>query len=299
VAKPGQPLALGAGFPQIRWRSSLRRERIETPVVGIRIKDVLCRGRVRSADEARAHTGLSASTKIVLLLFGKDHALERLADLWGSCADEIAGGGYELVLPPSYSLWEPARAPDNLLSLRRSMLAFEDLQRRGVNTIPRVGFVEMRDAERFAAWVGVNPCVTTVTLDLTTYQARSFDRAVSLLGYFDQFTGERLRYVINGVKAARSIVDLYNAVSPERVTVTEATLARVPTVNTSEARSFVFRAAELESECTKAKHLYDEVAEGQTVDGFVAEQQRLPVGAAARNSSGSDEAARSRPRAPA
>jgi hypothetical protein len=269
-ARTWRPISFGSQIPQIRWRPELRSQTIHTPIVGIRIKDVMRHGRIRNAAEVISFTRLKSETKIILVLFDEDESLERLADGWADYAREIAAGGYALVLPQSYSLWEPARRPDNLLSLRRSMLAYAGLQAAGANTIPRIGWVEPIDAERFADWVGKNPAVTAVTLDLMSYQAKSFDRLIGLLAYFDKLTGERLHYLVNGVKASSRIFPLYFATAPERVTVTEATLARTPGVG---GRSFEARSAQLANAVAEAKRLHALADETKTIETFLAEQE--------------------------
>jgi hypothetical protein len=272
VAYPIDEIPLGANFPQIRWRTKLCIGVRDLPLVGVRLSEVTLRGRVRSADELREHTSLSAETQVVLLLFDHDELLERLADRWEQSVAEIAAGGYALVLPPSFSLWERGRRPDNLLSLRRSKLALARLQDAGVNAIARVGWVEMRDVERLAEWVLANPAVETVALDLMTYKEKSFDHAVSLLSQFDRLTGERLRYIINGVLAASKIVALYLAVAPDRITVTEATVARVPT--SPNARSFAARYAELQAACSEARRRYEVLPVEQSVEDFLEAEHR-------------------------
>lgn len=277
-AKPVEPIALGPSFPQIRWRRNLCLNGPALPWVGVRLAEVTFRGRVRSSVELCRHSGLPETTRVVLLLFDRDDKLELLADRWQESVAEIAAGSYACVLAPSFSLWEPARRPDNLLSLRRSMVGFASLQEAGANAIPRVGWVEVRDVERLADWVLANQSVHTVALDLMTYKETSFDRAVALLAHFDELTEKRLHYIVNGVLAPTKMVALYLAASIDRMTVTEATVARVPT--TPQARSFPARCAELEAACVEAKRRYESLPIEQTVEGFLAalrSQQRASL----------------------
>jgi hypothetical protein len=254
---PGKPvprLELPAYLPQIRWDERLCRERLtstDVPAVGIRLKEVFRSGRIRTASEVRMKTGLAADVKLVLLLHGKDELLERFdeADL----AHQIAAGGYVLVTAPSFSLWEPQRRPDNLLSLRRSMLSYEQLQAAGATTCARVGWVEDRDRERLAAWVdrsGVN----LVSLDLMTYNGPSFDRAVAGLARFDESTACRLTYLVDGVRARSKIEALYLATAPDRMTISGATMAMPAPAETSgiSMNSFLARTKFIAARCAAA-----------------------------------------------
>jgi hypothetical protein len=274
VAMPQQAIALGEYLPQVRMRPALLLERIAPIRVGVRLDDVLRHGRVCSASDLRHHLGLASTTHIVLLLFTHDRILERFADGAAVPLDDIAAGGYEAVVSPSYSLWEPRRRPDNLLSLRRSMLTYEALQARGVNAIPRVGWVEQLDMERFANWLNANPCVDTVAIDLMSYRAQSLDRHTRLMAEFDQLTNCRIRYLINGVRATGRIAELYVAAAPERITITDATTARVPRTgaNGQPQRGFRARVRDSELRCQLARRLVHDVEQSPGADEFLAAQ---------------------------
>jgi hypothetical protein len=229
----GRPLeapALDPYLPQVKWLERLRRENwseVDVPAVAVRVKEVFRGGRIRSAAELRAQVGLSADVPIVLLLHGKDELLELLDT--AEVVSQIAAGGYALVTPPSYSTWEPRRRPDNLLSLRRSLLYYDGLAHAGAQVCLRVAWVERRDVERFAEWV-VRYSVALVSLDLMTYEGRSFDRAIANLAYFDGLVAASCHYLVDGVRARRKIEALYLATAPERVTVSNATMAGPPPV---------------------------------------------------------------------
>ena len=96
----------------------------------------------------------------------------------------------------------------------------------GIKSIPRVGWVMEQDAQRFAQWVNASHH-SMVALDLMTYRVDSdWTEQVELLGLFDQLTGRRVRYLINGpTTSADRFVDIYRSISARRVTLTNATLA--------------------------------------------------------------------------
>jgi len=272
VAKPHASITLQAYLPQVRWRSGFRREAIAVPRVAVRLDDVFRGGRIRTAEDLRQHIGLDRTTEVGLLLFTRDEVLERFADGGSRLLDDIANGGYAFVVPPSFSLWAPQRRPDNLLSLRRSMLTYEALQLRGVTTVPRVGWVERLDMERFARWVNDNPTVTTVAIDLMTYSTRDFDRHTRLMAEFDTLTGERLHYLANGVTSMKHIAALYLAASANRVMISDSTMGKAPRrgSNGRWQRGFRPRARLLELRCAEARSLADVLDERFSLEDILA-----------------------------
>jgi hypothetical protein len=110
-----------------------------------------------------------------------------------------------------------------MYAAKRSLLVFEQLQKLGANAIPRLTWTVSHDARRLAEWIERNPCITHVSLDLTTYRSQAgFDEQLELLRAFDRLTGNRLTYLVNGPSTLDRILDLYAAVSVDRVHITNS-----------------------------------------------------------------------------
>jgi hypothetical protein len=273
-------------LPQVKWLERLRREHLtaaEVPVVAVRLKEVFRGGRIRTAAELRAQTGLDCNIRIVLLLHAKDDLLERFdaAEL----TTQIASGGYDLVTAPSFSLWEPQRRPDNLLSLRRSLVYYNELQTAGASACPRVGWVETLDGDRLAAWIKRHD-LSLVSLDLMTYDGASFDRAVAGLARFDELTGQRLHYLIDGVRVQRKIEALYLAAEPVRVTISSATMAvPAPTIEGVPEDSFLARTRHIADRCDAGSRAV-RTAHTSSVEGFISATLAEPTAVAAVGTDG-------------
>ncbi len=268
IGRPLPRLPLPAYLPQARWRERLVDERLtgdDFPLISIRVKDVFRGGRIRSASEVREKLGLAADVGVVLLLHGQDELLERLDAVNRSV--EIAAAGYALVTPPSFSLWEPRRRPNNLMSLRRSFLYYAEVLAAGGIACPRVGWVEALDAERLAKWVNEH-AVSLVSLDLMTYGDRSFARVVSGLAHFDELTGQRVHYLVDGVASITRVAVLYLATASERLTVSSATMAP-PAAKLGGTKTFRARVAVFSSHCAQARIAAAE-ADASSVEEFVA-----------------------------
>ncbi len=140
------------------------------------------RPRPLSAPQIREMLELPDGKQIVLLaLFGHDDYLERL---WNERdrISELAGGGFALIVAPSYSAWLPRPRPEYFWASKRSLVIFEALQRLGAPAIPRLTWTIPHDAERCARWANANPAISHVGLDLTTYGDRGYASSWSFWG---------------------------------------------------------------------------------------------------------------------
>jgi hypothetical protein len=266
LAYPVPRLAVPRYLPQGRWRACVAEERLtvdELPFLAVRVREVFRHGRLRTASEVRAKLGLVAETAIVLLFHGDDGLLEDVVDQ----AAAAARGGYALVAPPSFSLWEPGRRPNNLLSLRRSFLFYQELGEAGATACPRVGWVEPVDIERLARWVNARS-VSLVSLDLMTYSDPAFVRAIEGLAYFDRSTEARVHYLIDGVASVKRMAQVYFAIAPNRVTFTSATMAP-PAAKLGGARSLRQRSLEFTNFSRRAQAIAAEV-DANSVEEFLS-----------------------------
>jgi hypothetical protein len=218
VARPLAVPELPLYVAQVRMRRALRGE-LHQPVYAITAGQVVGRrSRPLSAAAVRRCVGLAENQRLILLLFGKDAFLEHLWNNAKTFLPELASAGFDLIAAPSYSAWEPRPRPEHMYAMKRSLLVFEQLQKLGANAIPRLTWTVPHDARRMAEWIERNPCVTHVSLDLTTYRGQAgFDEQRELLSTFDRLTGSRLAYLVNGPSTLDRILDLYATVSVDRV----------------------------------------------------------------------------------
>jgi hypothetical protein len=188
-----------------------------------------------SAAAVRELVGLDSNQLLVLLLFGKDKFLERLWNHRHQFLPELADAGFDLIVAPSYSLWEPRPRPEHLYALKRSLLVFEALQALGAPVIPRVAWSVARDADRLASWAAERPSLSHVGIDLTTYRGdRAYADQLKLLERFDRLSGARLSYLINGPSRLDRVQALYAAVSCERIHIANSrAIARDSTPSTT------------------------------------------------------------------
>ena len=221
-ARPLTLPALGAYIPQIDIRGGLRGS-LDGPVYAIRVGDVLRIRGVMHAAEIRERYELRDDQQLILVLFDRDRVLERLWDT--DMVTSIALAQYDVVVAPSYSGWMPRPPVELLVNAKRSLAYYAALNEAGANAVPRVLWQAERDVDRWADWMlGNLSAVRLVAIDLQTYRSAS-DWAVQMEGLarFDDRTGRRVSYLVNGPTTRRRIEELLEVVTVERLHLTNAT----------------------------------------------------------------------------
>jgi hypothetical protein len=223
VAQPAKVPALPPFVPQFRYHRPSG-ARLSDAVYGMRPSEVLRRDGLYSSDRIRTDLGLEPPQRLMLLLFDKDEILERV---WADAArvlDWLATAQFDLVVAPSYSKWTPRPRTEFLVAAKRSLATFQALQDVGVPAIPRLMWELDHDVQRAAVWLHDNPVVETVGLDLQTYRReKEWRDQLDGLALLDRLTGHRLRYVINGPTTIDRMADVFDAVTPRRVCLTNMT----------------------------------------------------------------------------
>jgi hypothetical protein len=227
-ALPFPRLEVPPYLPQIRMRRGLRGF-LDESIYGVRAGVVIRSNSVLAASALKSHVGLPIQAKIVLLLFDADAVIERLYRNAKTMLPVLANAGYDLVVAPSYSCWWPRPRTDHIYNLKRSLWVFGALQKYGIPAVPRVAWGAREDVKRFAAWVQDNTSLDTVGVDLMTYRTtRWWQGQMDGLRLFDHDTGKHLRYLVNGPSELQRFIDIYDAIAPERTTVTNLAIARPP-----------------------------------------------------------------------
>jgi hypothetical protein len=227
VAVPRLP----AYLPQVRVRRGLRGA-LPEPIYGIRGWEVIGRRRkLLTADQIRAELGLAPEQKLVLILFDEDELLERFWEEADVLLADLVQARFDLVVSPSYSIYQPRPRLEHLYNLKRAFEIFARCQQLLIPAIPRGAWFNEFDVQRLAKWLNANRIVRWLALDLQTVrQPNEWAELVRGFRSLDDLTGERVRYFINGPTTVDRIVDLYSAAATRRIALTSSTLASPPPV---------------------------------------------------------------------
>lgn len=206
---------------QIPFRSALCGH-LEDEFYALRPQAIIGR-RVKTAEEVRAFLELSPNQHLVALLFDKDELIERPYQDPRLLA-QLANAGYDLIVSPSYSIWEPRARLHQLYNLTRSLAVCIALQQLGAPAIPRLDWVIDHDVKRWARWLDANPSVELVAIDAMTSRSNGWEQLLSGLVLLEKLTGRRLRYLINGPSVAWRWEQLHSIIPAGRLTLTDARL---------------------------------------------------------------------------
>lgn len=166
----------------------------------------------RPLGDIKASLGLPHLSPLILMMFGKDrHVEEDLWNHWSNVIASIQQSNVSLVVAPDYSLlWDEPRM-EHLLNMKRSLLAFSQLQKAGIPAIPHLFWYRTVDVERQADWFSRNPSVKLAAVNLQDCTKRE-EKAL----YFSGLTrlrerlDDQVHYLIAGLQSARDLQRLSN-----------------------------------------------------------------------------------------
>lgn len=98
---------------------------------------------------------------------------------------------------------------EHLYNLKRSLKVYAELQTLGISAIPHIYWGTRDDLDRWADWLGANPSVTTLAVDLQTVdQLRAWRDALQALGYFRNMLPRSVHMLFNGVCRVERVAEL-------------------------------------------------------------------------------------------
>jgi hypothetical protein len=116
--------------------------------------------------------------------------------------DSSTGRGGRL----GYSVWHRDAAGrtvpriEHLYNQKRGLVIYAELQDLGVPAIPNVYWGVREDLHRWADWLGQNPCVTTIAMDLQTVDTDTdWGEVIRDVEYFSSILPRDIRCLFSGI----------------------------------------------------------------------------------------------------
>lgn len=205
-ACPQVALTLPPYIPRIEPRGLGRR--LQIPAAAVALKDVVGRkgGGGTQAASLRRRLHLGRDTLLILLCFGEDQLLENTYGRLSTLAPHLAAGRFDLVIAPGFSVYWTDPPMENLVNLKRGLYWYHVLQSHGINAVPTIAWRFPGDIDRWAAWLGANPSVPQVAVDLQDCRSPADWLAmVEGFRYLVAAAPEHVHFIVNGVAHAAKI----------------------------------------------------------------------------------------------
>lgn len=213
-AKPLQVKHAAPNFVPVLTPGKLLTEHFDLPFAAVMIGDV-----VTSALKVKANIRdllhIPASTKLVLLGYGKDDLIEKIWPVHRRIFQQLVEAGIDLFVPPNYSMWHSQPHLERWINLKRSLIVYETMQDLGLEAIPHVYWFGHRDVERWALWINTNPNVRAIAIDLQTIGSNErllWNQTMSEMKYLASLLNRPIHFLISGPQVEHRIRDIINAV---------------------------------------------------------------------------------------
>lgn len=183
---------------------------IQPPIVSVFLKDIVSAKLHKFPSSLKERFGIGEETKVILFAYGKDKLIE---DLWPKREvfySEIKRLGFDLVTGINYSVWHSHPHEERLVNVKRSLVTFSEMQKRGIPAIPHIYWSGKKDFLRWAEWLNRYPRVRTVAIDLQTERKlKGWNEAVDELSkYLLPNLDHEIHFIITGPSAAMRILRL-------------------------------------------------------------------------------------------
>lgn len=203
-------------------------------------------GHLKCADEIalRRRFRLATDASVILIATAKDHFIEAWWKLGLARRKEIIRALHDLgvssVTTPNYSLFTCQPRWDDMHSMKRIALAWEEFQSAGMPAALHVNARCERDSERWAEFAAQRPEVTTIAFEFGTGAGRGERRQLHTqrLVQIAEHVGRPLQLLVRG--------------APEQVPVLRAGFQSVSILDTTAFMKTMHRQRAVESEGTLA-----------------------------------------------
>jgi Domain of unknown function (DUF4417) len=171
-------------IPQVATVGGLRRfdQDLHWPAYAIGLRRVFSPAtgtmfRGLTAGPARQSLGLAPDQQAVLACYGEDPLIEAYWT-WRKArrlAEQVAAQEWDLVLAPNFSVYGNQPRAEQLINMRRSLLAASEFSSAGLAAVPNVYWYRLEDLRRWSEWVaGTGPPAIAINAQ-TMRSARDWD----------------------------------------------------------------------------------------------------------------------------
>ncbi len=196
------------------------------PFIAVSLGDIVSKKMHVFPISLRERFGIPIVTKVILLAYGKDNLIESIWPDRGKFYEQITRLGFDLVTGINYSVWHEQPHGERLINIKRSLVTFSEMQKRGIPSVPHMYWSGQRDLERWAEWLNENPQIGIVATDLQTERVhKAWELSIDELGkYFVPLLDHSVHFLVTGASATDR-QDQLRSLFNDRVTITNKFVA--------------------------------------------------------------------------
>lgn len=161
---------------------------------------------------------LPQTTTVLVLGYAEDTLLERI---WAERYDVIPKLARLncIFTAPDYSVFLNQPHPERLINMKRSLIIFDMLQKKGALVIPHMHWFGPKDLQRWAVWINQNMNVSTMAIDLQMLTSQKmWDEALVQLGYFVKLLKRKVHFVVSGPSTPERIAQINKVLRSTTIT---------------------------------------------------------------------------------
>lgn len=161
---------------------------------------------------------LPLSTTVLVLGYAEDVLLEQIWNNRYSLVPKLARLNCIFTVP-DYSVFLNQPHPERLINMKRSLIVFDMLQKKGARVVPHMHWFGPKDLKRWANWINQNVAVTMIALDLQMLTVqRMWDEAVAQLHEFIQLLDRTIHFIVTGPSTPERIAQIKDIFSSVTIT---------------------------------------------------------------------------------
>lgn len=161
--------------------------------------------------------GVPSTTKVIIQSYGKDMLIENIWPERVEVFRELSRLRPYAITSVNYSIWDSQNHFEQLMNIKRGLLTFELMQDMGLPAILHIYWAGLETLRTWARWIGMNPSVNTVAINLQTMRKQSdWEKAMRELRYFAAIVPRQLHYLITGpitIARIREVKDILGSVT--------------------------------------------------------------------------------------
>jgi hypothetical protein len=176
--------------------------------VGVHLSRIISGDKLSTAKDVRKRLGVPASTKVMLLAYGKDRLIENIWERRRYVLKDFAQLGFDLVTSINYSIWDFHPHPEKIFNVKRSLVIYQEMQELGMPAVPHIYWYSRKSMALWADWLNSNHVVNVAAMNIQTLATADWLTFITELREFVARLKRPIHFIITGPVAPARIAQM-------------------------------------------------------------------------------------------